>query len=196
MPAVVGQRWRLGVLIFGNARAISVAANFRRCVAQQPTTIGSSIGRLRLLAMVGLVVICGFCACDRVGRPLVRVAECDLVARPPAVNTTIWSQLPVSEAARAGWSMFAVLFPMPLSTQLRDGEQFHRHTAVPARARCLAHESMAEGSGTAAAVLRPHGRCYLLGLSIGPRRSGQDDGPQPGLARPYAHSHEAGRWSM
>lgn len=69
----------------------------------------------------------------------------------------------------------------------------------PPGARCLVHESMAEGLAAAAAVLRPHGQVLVFWDCYRPHDVQVrmfDVVPNPAwVARPgkYAHSHEAGR---
>lgn len=96
-------RW-LGVLISGTPGR-SASANSRRCA--RGATIRDNdrvrlIGRLRLL-MVGLVVICGACACDRVsaGRWSESPSATSWPVRPVNTTTPSGPVPPVSEAARA-----------------------------------------------------------------------------------------------
>lgn len=185
-PCWVG-RW-LGVLISGTPGR-SASANSRRCA--RGATIRDNdrvrlIGRLRLL-MVGLVVICGACACDRVsaGRWSESPSATSWPVRPVNTTTPSGPVPPVSEArGQPGWSMFAVLFPMPPSTCAT-----RRRTISPAHS-CTRPGQDAWCTSPWPRVSRPPRRAAptragagLLGLLSAPRRSGQDVrcGPQPGL---------------
>lgn len=200
-PCWVG-RW-LGVLISGTPGR-SASANSRRCA--RGATIRDNdrvrlIGRLRLL-MVGLVVICGACACDRVSAPLVRVAECDLVARPAGKHHNAIRSCAASQRGGAGSRVgrcSRCCSRCRHRPALRDGEQFHRHTAVPARGKMPGARVHGRGSRGRRGVLRPHGQVLVFWDCYRPHDVQVrmfDVVPNPAwVARPgkYAHSHEAGR---
>lgn len=201
-PYWVG-RW-LGVLISGTPGR-SASANSRRCA--RGATIRDNdrvrlIGRLRLL-MVGLVVICGACACDRVsaGRWSESPSATSWPVRPVNTTTPSGPVPPVSEAARAAGlvDVRGVVPDAAIDLRYATANNFTGTQLYPPGARCLVHESMAEGLAAAAAVLRPHGQVLVFWDCYRPHDVQVrmfDVVPNPAwVARPgkYAHSHEAGR---
>lgn len=196
-------RW-LGVLISGTPGR-SASANSRRCA--RGATIRDNdrvrlIGRLRLL-MVGLVVICGACACDRVsaGRWSESPSATSWPVRPVNTTTPSGPVPPVSEAARAAGlvDVRGVVPDAAIDLRYATANNFTGTQLYPPGARCLVHESMAEGLAAAAAVLRPHGQVLVFWDCYRPHDVQVrmfDVVPNPAwVARPgkYAHSHEAGR---
>lgn len=108
---------------------------------------------------------------------------------------------PVSEAARAAGlvDVRGVVPDAAIDLRYATANNFTGTQLYPPGARCLVHESMAEGLAAAAAVLRPHGQVLVFWDCYRPHDVQVrmfDVVPNPAwVARPgkYAHSHEAGR---
>ncbi len=171
-------RAMVGCAHFRNARAISVGKLASMCPRREQSRDNGRvrlIRRLRLL-MVGLVVICRACACDRVsGRPLVRVAGGYCVARPagkPPRHPVLCRQSARRRGQQVGRCSRCCSRCRHRPALRATAEQFHRHSCTRPGARCLVHESMAEGLAAAAAVLRPHGQvlvfwdCYHFNVQV------------------------------
>lgn len=108
---------------------------------------------------------------------------------------------PVSEAARAAGlvDVRGVVPDAAIDLRYATANNFTGTQLYPPGARCLVHESMAEGLAAAAAVLRPHGQVLVFWDCYRPHDVQVrmfDVVPNPAwVARlgKYAHSHEAGR---
>jgi zinc D-Ala-D-Ala dipeptidase len=135
-----------------------------------------------LRALVVLAISCAFCA-----------APCAAFAAPPVP--------PVSDAARAAGlvDVRTVVPDAVIDLRYATPNNFVGVPMYPADARCLVHESMAQGLAAAAAVLRPSGERLVFWDCYRPHDVQVrmfEAVPDPNwVARPgpYARSHEAGR---
>jgi D-alanyl-D-alanine dipeptidase len=122
-------------------------------------------------------------------------ASCGIAsAAPPPVP-------PVSDAARAAGlvDVRAVVPDAIIDLRYATPNNFVGEPLYPAGARCLVHESMAQGLAAAAAALRPQGEVLVFWDCYRPHEVQVrmwEAVPDPNwVARPgsYARSHEAGR---
>jgi D-alanyl-D-alanine dipeptidase len=108
---------------------------------------------------------------------------------------------PVSDAARAA-GLVDVRTVVPdaiIDLRYATPNNFVGEPLYPADARCLVHESMAQGLAAAAAVLRPRGEVLLFWDCYRPHDvqvrmfNARPDPNWVARPGPYARSHEAGR---
>ncbi|AGZ50656.1 M15 family metallopeptidase [Mycobacterium kansasii] len=143
-----------------------------------------------------LVAVSGACQDPGVGAPT------SLPVRP--VGTTVPSGPgvpPVSDAARAAGfvDVRSVLPDAVIDLRYATTNNFTHTQLYPADARCLVHQSMAQGLAAAAVALRPQGHVLVFWDCYRPHEAQVkmfNAVPNPAwVARPgpYARSHEAGR---
>jgi zinc D-Ala-D-Ala dipeptidase len=126
---------------------------------------------------------------------------CTAVCAVPAVAFASPPVPPVSDAARAAGLIDVRTVVPDAITDLRYAtpNNFVGVPLYPADARCLVHESMAQGLAAAAAVLRPAGEVLVFWDCYRPHDVQVrmfDAVPDPNwVARPgpYSRSHESGR---
>ncbi|OSC39581.1 M15 family metallopeptidase [Mycobacterium decipiens] len=161
------------------------------------------IGGLILL-MVALVPACGAGGCDRlVSADGSRASTTATVVgvRPVSTTTPSGPVPPVGEAARAAGflDVRSVVPDAGIDLRYATPNNFTGTQLYPSGARCLVHQSMAQGLAAAAALLRPHGQVMVFWDCYRPHDVQVrmfTVVPNPAwVARPgqYARSHEAGR---
>src|SRR6201992_844988 len=154
------------------------------------------IHRIPLFACAGaLVAACGACGAQP-------AEQIQVPVRP--VNTTVPpnpSVPPVSDAARAAGfvDVRSVVPDAIIDLRYATANNFTGTQLYPSDARCLVHQSMAQGLAAAATVLRPQGQMLVFWDCSRPHDVQVkmfNIVPNPAwVARPgqYAHSHESGR---
>jgi zinc D-Ala-D-Ala dipeptidase len=126
---------------------------------------------------------------------------CAAVCAAPAAAFAAPPVPPVSDAARAAGlvDVRTVVPDAVIDLRYATPNNFVGMPLYPADARCLVHESMAQGLAAAAAVLRPRGEVLMFWDCYRPHDVQVrmfEAVPDPNwVARPgpYARSHEAGR---
>ena len=131
----------------------------------------------------------------------VSVAMCGAICAGHATASASPPVPPVSDAAQ-GAGLVDVRTVVPdavIDLRYATPDNFVGVPLYPANARCLVHESMAQGLAAAAAVLRPNGEALVFWDCYRPHDVQVrmfEAVPDPNwVARPgpYARSHEAGR---
>ncbi|MDT5131147.1 MAG: zinc D-Ala-D-Ala dipeptidase [Mycobacterium sp.] len=131
----------------------------------------------------------------------VLVALCTAICAAPTAAVASPPVPPVSDAAQAAGlvDVRTVVPDAVIDLRYATSNNFVGAPLYPADARCLVHESMAQGLAAAAAVLRPRGEALVFWDCYRPHDVQVrmfEAVPDPNwVARPgpYARSHEAGR---
>ncbi|WP_408633075.1 M15 family metallopeptidase [Mycobacterium ostraviense] len=149
-----------------------------------------------------LVAVAGGCQDARVASPRLSGTVGSLPVRP--VGTTVPSGTgmpPLSDAAHAAGfvDVRSVVPDAVIDLRYATTNNFTHTQLYPADARCLVHQSMAQGLAAAAVALRPQGHVLVFWDCYRPHEAQVkmfNAVPNPAwVARPgpYARSHEAGR---
>jgi zinc D-Ala-D-Ala dipeptidase len=137
----------------------------------------------------------------RIRKLVVLAALCTAICTAPGAAVASPAVPPVSDAAQAAGlvDVRTVVPDAVIDLRYATPNNFVGVPLYPADARCLVHESMAQGLAAAAAVLRPRGDVLVFWDCYRPHDVQVrmfDAVPDPNwVARPgpYARSHEAGR---